>query len=310
MFKVYNNIKNRGSVWDVIRNGFLDFMPHDRFVEVDDVKAADIIMISAVIRNRNFSPNYAKDTSLVNCRSTGEELIALDSCYRIIWIDTMGPLIHRDVRLWEDTGLKETDILFSSCTIPDRPNVFTHFTPIEKSVFREYKRFHRKKNSVMIMRDNLETELDWMVHVLPVISELHITKSSQTSELAAFFDRTSEPEKIVHTNLEYPKGIAYKASYCDFVLHTRTTWGIEMMGVEAGMCGAQPIYPDTEFYRDIFDGTGVVFYDTENKVESLKRIISKGAQWTDEQVEAFRTKFCAEDNLPAFWDGVYNVCST
>ena len=309
MFKVYSHIQNRGTVWNTIVNGFLDFMPCDRFAEVDDIKAADILMMSGVIRKGNFYANCAKDISLANCSAVAEELIAIDSCYRVIWIDTMGPSVHRDKKLWEDTGLRETDILISSSTIPDWPNTFTHFSPIEKSVFREYGRFHRKKNSVMIMRDNLETELDWMVHILPVVSELHVTASNSLLDLADFFG-ADVPEKIFCSNLEYPKGIAYKASSCDFVLSTRTTVGIEMMGVEAGMCGAQPIYPDTEFYRDIFDKTGVIFYDTENKVESLKDIISKGRNWTDEQVEAFRTKFSAEDNLPEFWDSVYSVCST
>ena len=83
-----------------------------------------------------------------------------------------------------------------------------------------------------------------------------------------------------------------------------------MMGIEAGMTGCQPIYPDTEFYRDIFDGTGVAFYDLNNPVDSLKSIISQGSTFTDEQIEKFRENFSAEDNLPEFWSSVYKLMTT
>ena len=79
------------------------------------------------------------------------------------------------------------------------------------------------------------------------------------------------------------------------------------MGIEGGMCGCQPIYPDTEFYRDIFDETGVAFYDINDASESIKSIISNGSTFTDEQVEQFREKFSAEDNLPDFWNKAYQI---
>lgn len=82
-----------------------------------------------------------------------------------------------------------------------------------------------------------------------------------------------------------------------------------MMGVEGGMCGCQPIYPDTEFYRDIFDGTGVVFYDTTHPAESLRSIIQEGSKFDKKTMEAFRERFSAEDTLLGFWEKVYELYS-
>ena len=69
--------------------------------------------------------------------------------------------------------------------------------------------------------------------------------------------------------------------------------------------GASDIYPDTEFYRDVFDETGIIFYDTKNPVESLRSIIQTGSQFNPKTTEAFRKQFSAEDNLPDFWESVY-----
>ena len=306
MLKIYNNIQNIGQVYDSISSAYLDYAPIDKFRETNDPEEADIVLLNGVISPiQNLSVNIFNGAlGLFNVAKVGSISKGVASAKgRIIWLDTMGPKINRAENIYAGAAFRDNDIVISPATIPERPNLFTHLFHVEKSVFHKYERFERVPGSVMVSHDNLFPETDWINGIMDAVSELHVTKKDAISPDVA--DALQENiSKVSVAMLPYPKGIAYEASQCEFVLHTHTTLGVEMMGIEAGMCGCQPIYPDTEFYRDIFDDTGVVFYDTDNAVDSLKTIISEGASWSDEQIEAFRSKFSAEDNLPAFWDHV------
>ena len=311
MLKIYNNIQNIGQVYDTISSAYLDYAPTDRFRETDNPETADIVLMSGAISPKGtLSVNIMNGgLALSNLSKSAGIAKAIDASKgRIVWLDTMGPTINQNKNLFSEefTGLRDTDIVISPATVPERPNTFTHLFHIEKSVFRKHERFERVTGSVLMSHDNLLPEVDLIKGVIGTVSELHVTKSAKFSEIIAIPLRKSL-DKISCEMLPYPKGIAYEASKCEFVLHTHTDLGVEMLGIEAGMTGCQPIYPDTPFYRDIFDGTGVVFYDTDNAVDSLNAIIKAGATWTAEQVEAFRTQFSAEDNLPAFWEQVYNL---
>lgn len=305
---IYNNIQNIGQVYDTISSAYLDYAPVDKFSETHKLEESDIVFMNGVINtNMNLSVSVINGgLGLFNISKVAGISKGIDNAKgRIIWLDTMGPSINRDESLYSGVGLRENDIVISPATVPDRPNLFTHLFHIEKSMFHKYERFDRVPGSVMISHDNLVPEANLVNGVIDAVSELHVTKAATLSSMVP--DALRENNKVSCEMLPYPKGIAYKASQCEFVLHTHTTLGVEMMGIEAGMCGCQPIYPDTEFYRDIFEDTGVIFYDTDNAVDSLKSIIADGASWSDEQVEAFRSKFSAEDNLPAFWDHVYKL---
>ena len=309
MLKIYNHIYDTAQVYNSISSGLLDYAPTDKFCETFAIEEADIILMSGAISTQGTLSVHVSNQGLMlsNLGETAKLVDAIDKKRRIIWFDTMGPSIHQNENLFSE--LRDTDVVISPASVPERPNLFTNAWHIEKSVFRRYERFERLPGSVMISHDNVVPEVGLMAGIMEVVSELHITKASSLHEnvasaLATFIDRVS------CESLPYPKGIAYKASQCEFVLHTHTTLGVEMMGIEAGMCGCQPIYPDTEFYRDVFEDTGVIFYDTADPVTSLKSIISEGSTFTDTKVEAFREQFSAEDNLPAFWEFVYNLYTT
>ena len=308
MLKIYNNIQNIGQVFDSISAGLLDYAPADKFQETSELDEADIIFMSGAISTQGtLSVNVSNSgVTLSNLSELSQLFKAIDSKRRVVYLDTMGPSIHRDENLFSD--FRADDIVISPATVPERPNLWTHLFHIEKSVFHRYERFQRVPGSVLMSADNLLPEVALIESVMDVVSELHVTKAQQLGEnesarLQKYLD------KISCESLPYPKGIAYKASQCEFVLHTHTTLGTEMMGIEAGMCGCQPIYPDTAFYRDIFDGTGVLFYDVAD-AGALRALIESGATWTDKEVEAFRSKLSAEDNLPAFWDQVYDLYTT
>lgn len=316
MLKIYNNFNNR-QVFQSISHGFLDYVPGAKFREVLDIAEADIIFMKGVIDPSGVFSVEVSSTgvSLRNLRELSDFYSVLDAKHRMIWVDAMGPSVNRDASLFdpETTGLRETDILISPGTIPPRPNTFRDVSHIEKFVFRHRNRFERVPGSVVISSENVlnrgepEKETPMMIaNLMGFISRLIVTNvHSPDSLMTAAFAKYAS--KVSYENLSYPQGVVYHLSQAEFVLHTHTRLGIEMMGVEGGMCGCQPVYPDTEFYRDIFDGTGVEFFDTQNPVESLRSILKAGSKFDKKTTEAFRTKFSAEDTLPGFWEKVYEV---
>lgn len=318
MLKIYNHKVATGQIYETIFNSLLDYMPGAKFREVSDIQDADIILMSGAISNGHLQIHISGDPiNLTNLEAFSVLFDMLNTKHRIIWLDTMGPSIIRDPSFFdpEVTGLRETDILISSASIPTRPNTSTNVFPIEKSIFRQYERFERKKGSVIISYDNIENNTNpdedtvrIISDVMDAVSQLYVTKSPQLSDdmVNAFSKSLS---KITCENLSYPRGLTYMLSKAEFVLSTQTNLGVEFMGIEGGMVGCQPIYPDTEFYRDIFDGTGVQFFDTENPIISLREIIQAGSKFDKKTTEAFRTKFSAEDTLQGFWDEVYELYS-
>ncbi|MXV74730.1 hypothetical protein F4Z99_10665 [Candidatus Poribacteria bacterium] len=314
MIKIHN-MANLNQVFDAISNGFLDYVPGDKFREVADINDADIVFLAGALSQGRleFRMPQGLTPSFENMKTLADLYNALADKPRIIWLDTMGPDLYHDPALLdtETSGLTEKDVLVSPASLPPFPNLFTDVSHIEKSVFRPRSRFERVKSSVVMIYDQIVNAIlddvpvvDVLSDVMDVVSHLHITKTQTLRDdvVAGFGESLS---RVSYENLSYPQGVAYKLSQVEFALITSTRVGIEMMGVEAGMSGCQPIYPDTEFYRDIFDGTGVAFFDIKNPVESLRDIIQAGSNFDAKTTEAFRTKFSAEDTLPGFWDAVY-----
>ena len=320
MLKIFNYDAKVSAVFDGIRDGFLDYMPGAKFREVSEIKNADVIFMTGEIDSTgtlNFHlsgvPNTLRSLSFYS--ELYRQLAEKD---RVIWLDTMGPSICRDTAIFdaEKTGLRDTDILVSPVSLPERPCTFTDVSHVEKSVFRQRERFERVKGSVMMCYDNLgrvyhRGDVPGMLAPnMDVISHLYVGTRGMAIEPDLETTFGNAWERVFFENFTYPSGIIKQLSQAEFVLTTHTVLGIELLGIEAGMCGCQPIYPDTEFYRDAFDGTGVVFYDTENAQESLRLIIQEGSRFDKKTTEAFRTKFSAEDTLPKFWDQVYALYSS
>lgn len=336
MLKIYNYMDHGGNaVYGTIANGLLDYIPGDRFREVFDIQEADILLMRGVVDAQgvfrvDLSGSQLSDAILnhieldIKTRNAllAEQQLINDTILekrRIIWIDALGPGIHRDSDSLsqEKTGLRDDDIIISPVSLGNRPNTLTGIWHIEKSVFRPRGRFEREKGSVTICNDNIEPGffvnhaidiLEMVQAIMPVVSNLYITGAVQMSdELESGLGEASS--KVTCLNLNYPRGVAYRLAKSEFVLTTRESLGIETMGIEGGLAGCQPVYPGTPFFRDAFDGTGVVFYDTENRASSLRSIIEAGSQWDAETLQAFQGKFSAEDTLPDFWDSVYELYS-
>ena len=320
MLRIFNNIgPNVSQVFHAIGNGLLDYVPGDKFREVTDIQDADIVLMHGSINSHGaLGINITNaPVTLKNIGELADYYTGLEEKHRIIYLDVMGPSLHTDPDLFDPvlTGIRETDVIISLVSVPDRPNIFRDVSHLEKGLFRSRERFERVPGSVALIGDHIfhnSTELfdpvETIKGVIGDVSHLHISGGQiAEDQLVEVFGASLS--KVTSGNLSWPQGIAYRLSQVEFCLNMHTYLGVEMMGVEAGLCGCQPIYPDTEFYRDLFDGTGVVFFDVANPVDSLRAIIKEGSKFDKETTEAFRTKFSAEDTLPKFWEQVYELYS-
>lgn len=312
MIKVFDNLSTSGSyVFRTIANSFLNYMPHDKFKEVEDVNDCDVILMRGDANSNSFRAHMGRQIDLSNLSDRVKIYNSMATKRRIFYLDTKGPDIIKDANIFDfkHTGLSDRDILVSPVSLPDIPNSFTHVYAVPKNTFWPRKRFERQPYSVVMLYDHVTTDAETLritTEILDAVSHLYIVGVRHIDEeVKKMFGKNID--KVSINILSYPEEVAHRLSKADFVLATRKNIGIEFMNIEGGMCGCQPIYPDTEFYRDAFDNTGVVFYDLDNPVDSLKSIISQGSTFTDEQVEVFREKFSAEDNLPDFWDHVFAV---
>lgn len=66
--------------------------------------------------------------------------------------------------------------------------------------------------------DNLAGKTDMILGVMNSVSELHVTKHIMDPNIK--IDLSDYMDKVFNEVVSYPKGIAYKASQCEFVLHT------------------------------------------------------------------------------------------
>lgn len=321
MLNVFNFMIGTGA-FNSISDGMLNYMPTGKFQEVFDIASADIVLMDASIhQNGDFFVSVPKPQRIGFTFGSIEEDFALYGELmkknRVIWVDVLGPQIHNEPNLLspDKTGLKETDVILSAVPIGDRPNTWANVWHIEKSMFRPRGRFERVKGSVAVCVDNFDphffqnSDIDMVEMILgitDIVSNFYVTNSQSlgAESEAVLGDAVS---KITCLNLDYPRGVAYQLAQSEFVLTTRETVGIELMGIEGGLAGCQPIYPGTEFYREAFDGTGVAFYDIEDRAASLRKIIEAGSQFDQETTDAFRQKFSAEETLPAFWEAVYDL---
>lgn len=323
MLKIYNQMETiQHQIFKTIGNGLLDYIPGDKFYEVFNIEDADIILIgSGIGSDGNLSVNLGgfSHGTFRDLENSLPLYNALAEKHRILWVDVTGPSIYRDPDPLnsEITGLRETDIVISPVTVGNRLNTFTNVWHIEKSIFRPRERFQIVKGSVIISYDNIDpnhfmnkdVDIEAItLGLMDVISHLYITKTHALSPELEDLLGNSLSKVSVHS-LNYPQEVARHLAQAEFVLSTYEDIGIECMGIEGGLSGCQPIYPDTEFYRDAFDNTGVAFYDTQDRVTSLQAIIKGGSKFDKETTEAFRTKFSAEDTLPKFWEHVYELYS-
>ena len=313
MLKIFANRARTSLVFEWLTENFLDYTPPDKFQQVFDIRDADVVFMTATLVQNNFGIHLSsREPTLGNLQELSDLYLGILNKQRVIWVDAKGPSVHRDSDIFDPDkiGLRDEDILVSPGFLPRKLHTFRDVHPVEKSIFRRRGNFERLKGSVAIVGDHIyDGSIETLSQIMDVVSKLYVAGNigNHVEQMQEVFGGSYA--KVFAQRYEWPFGMVRLLSEVEFVLHLHTGVGVEMMGIEGGMCGCQPIYPDIELYRDIFDGTGVAFFDLENPVESLKWILEAGSQFDEKMTEAFRTKFSGEDTLPDFWEEVYELCS-
>lgn len=304
MHKIYT-VLNNVNVETSVLSGFLDFCPGDKFTEVENPMEADAVFMFGNLSDNHTNIRFG-DHTLENNQHTMMLAQALDQKCRIIWLDSIGPTVASETipRGYRDF-VRPDDIPVSPSSLPDHPNKQEHVYHIPSYIFYHIDRFQRKPKSMVIMGDQFSGNIDMIRSIIPHIDQVFVTNTDNDDMIIS---ASPEKNKIKCGIIDYPFGIRKVLSQYEYVLNIHEWVGMELMGFEGGFCGSHPIYPDTQYYRDLFhDFDGVALFDTNNPVDSIVSIINKKSDWVDNHMADFVKKYSAENHLPQFWNNVSDI---
>ena len=300
---VGSELRYPSSYYTVLNNFFQNIGDAD-IVEVEALEDADAFAICATVGASYLNSRIA-DFDYVTLAEDLDKLKRVQMLSEkpvILIMDTHGPTAPKDYDV--DLGvLKKNDIPVGWASLPGgHPNSQEFVGIVSASEYRLIQRWERKPKSLMLMQDSFDFIEDEMHEIIPLFESVFV---SNTEALPTTFDGF---KNLAHGRLDGRGAIANALLKHAYVLITRSDMGLEMMGVEGGFCGARPIYPDTPFYRDIFQRCeGVGFFDLENAAESIKEIVAQPNNWIEDYHSDFVDNFSAENSIPQFWGNVQNI---
>ena len=320
MIKIVSLIPPAGGARTNVMHQFFETLP-EGFEEVVNPVEADVFFAhvnfgwqNADIYIEGVDPNMMRfNLSNLNLELL-DKLKAITDIPGILFFDGPGRM---DVPAYPHF-VRDMDIPISPAELPDHPNRYkTHF--VDERAFYISHRHKRVPKTLMLLPDHLISPgiPDAMKSILDegLIDKVTVVGSTTLVEISATYggdslfnlERYVESGKIeLAPRVGWPTGVRELLNTQSYFLSTCTLQGLELMGVEAGFCGAQPIYPDDAYYEEVFEGTGVQFFDKENRTESLSKILTDFS-WDSDAHETFLNKCSGQRNLPAFWEHVRSV---
>lgn len=297
--KILSLIGERSGSQSHILNQFFDYLP-EGISETKEIAEADMFFVH--VSNGHTArigtlPNN-DGASLANMAHIKSMLGILEKP-GILYFDSFG-LSRPDNFMYPDF-VRDIDIPTAVVEIPNHPNAFrTHFT--DERRFYVTHRFEREPKSLMLLKDQFigrEGIYDMLVSLLKkkVLNKVYV---AGRSDLDFEYQYNDQIEPI---SAQWPDGVCRILNRVEFFLSTQPTHGVELMGIEAGFCGAQPIYPDVDYYRAMFDyeDCGVGYWES---TESLENILGAGHIWNADKREKFVAHCSGTQNLPRFWEHV------
>ena len=306
-----------------ISNDLLEHFDLDQFVETQDAEEADLILMFAVVHgiDPNVDYNFMKGNGvyasfgphdLLNNKDVFVLSKALEEKSRLFWFDALGPNVHTDsdvMKRFPDV-FRGKDIGFGPSSLPSHDNIFPHVFHISSRSFYDVARCDRfSKSAIMMYNEFFQTDkhIEIVRGFIESLDHLFVTSTAVSDDVLKGFGKHGS--KILSGGLSYPSDVRNHLSRYEFVVTLSPNWGIEMMGIEGAFCGCQPIYPRTPYYENIFEGMNVKFFDLDDPVGSISDIFEAGSDFTEKDVNAFVAKYSAQNNLPKFWNGVYEILS-
>ena len=231
---------------------------------------------------------------------------------RLVYMSRFGnPVTNRTS--WNLDGsvpkdIRDIDIPIASWDISDL-HVNGQYAPtIDNRIFYKTRSTVSRNGTVTMMCDNLGRGdfCDQIMNALigcDVVTRINIL-------LADDFIKTiyGAVDKVnLLSAVRFPLEMKSVLSDSEWTLQLDQNTGMERMGIEGGMCGAHPIYIDTEFYRNHFgDDLGVAYVDPDAIVSSLLGILEAGSDW-DNHIDNFIKRMGSEHHIPKFWDNVKSI---
>lgn len=322
MIKIVSLVAPEGGGRSKLMNQFFDTLPAG-FQEVYNPEEADIYFAhcnekTGDIYLKGFDPNNLRINLNTVHTDSFRTLGRLLDIPGILYFDRLGsPDIRRDDLNTYPDFVRAIDIPVASVELPSHGNAFkTHF--VDERRFYVSHRYKREAKHLVLPWDQLLA--DGIINALTFVLEKGRIDKIIIAGIDAFQQNLGFTDEIINTlkpyqaqiefeRVQWSSGVCNLLNRVGFYLSSQPKNGVELMGVEAGMCGAQPIYPDIPYYRDMFEMTDIVFFDIENPTESLDNILSSGFQWDEEKRGRFLDRCSGQRNLPAFWEHVRKVIS-
>ena len=316
--------------FDVNYHVFFDYAP----IEVEETlrfEEADALFM--LTHNAHFDINVSKEQLAANGYEVPDEMDGLLSLNnypvylkpivddisdkiwdlpRLVYMERFGNPLATRVS-WDLDGslpkdLRDIDIPIASWDISDL-HVNGQYAPtIDNRIFYKTRSSTRRKGTVTMMCDNLGRGdvSDAVMKALidcDVVTRINILLADEFMK-----SQYGDVEKVnCLSSLKFPFEMKSVLSDSEWTLQIDQKTGMERMGIEGGMCGAHPIYIDTEFYRNHFGGDlGVAYVDPDNVVDSLLGILESGSDW-DNHIDNFIKRLGSEHHIPKFWDNVKSI---
>ena len=303
MFNVYNVRENYPiypQSYKTILENLLNNIGDIPILETESVSEADVFLMFASVSEHAAESKLIQFDYFSADRSLFKLMTGLLEKPVILVCDTHGPTAPKNYSF--DFSCKENDIPVGWASLPKHNNAHEFVGMVSSSDFRNLQRWERIPNSLIMVRDNFERKADEMLEIIPLFDEVFVTN----------VDAIQDPRFVHFKNLrcgrlDNKNEVLQKLNQYQYILSTREDMGLEMMGVEGFFCGCQPIYPDTDFYRDVFKIGGVEFYDTKNVAESISAILDKSEKGVEKDFDAFVDLFSVERSAPLFWQRVFNI---
>lgn len=291
-----------------IRTSFFKYAP-DWVKPVTDFRKADVFFYWSHSHHFTPLPNGVSGDDAWhqdNAQETAEYYEALLGKSRIFWLDAFSKTGHFTKY---PTFLSEKDVATSTC-MPPHPNA-VHSQVIDPEEFYAFVS-ERLPKSVMIMGGHTHGSLSFQDNIVAELNAL-LSDGSIETLIGLESPETYYPLFRGHPLKVFARSFhanqMYKAlNLIDYTLQTQVGVGMELVGFEGAFCGAQPIYPDTPYYRDHFgDDLGVQYIDTNAPLESLKDIFARPLEWREKHIERFIEQFSAKIHIPKFWEAARKI---
>ena len=319
--KVLNTTYKGDGSFHAIQNSFLDYLPAG-MTETFDFNEADILFSMTYGMNRpefflseeHFFVNKLPLPEVVNLshhRILAEGYLDIGSIFTVselaksflgkpivMYFDTFGEVYNTSY----PDFLKDEDFPVSTVSLPAHPHSRV-VQLIDENRFYLESRYDREEGSIIMMADQASVVLSDLQMLL---KDKSVTRLYVAGSGALGVCEQLKSKKVLPVETSWPDGIRRYLNRVEYVLSVIDDAGLELLGPEGGFCGAQPIYPDTPYYREHFqdDDFGVKYWSAGSFVSDVLEVVSQPNMWVSESRDAFVTKFSAKNSIPSFWEYV------